>query len=148
MNVLTLLTSSGVAIRVWWLEILYVVVAAAAVLCLCALAVRAIRSEDERILCRRLFDNERLVCHLHDPLLQGMQGIVLKAQVIASEIPLDEPTRQRMEALLDQADVVIAQAVDRVMTLRSGESLLTQGTGGESPSFKWRCRFRTSPPGD
>jgi hypothetical protein len=77
-----------------------------------------------------------------------MQGIVLKAQVIASEIPLDEPLRQQMETLLDRADVVIAQALDRALTLRSGESVLTRKAVDPTAGLsRWHC-FRSRSTGD
>ncbi len=118
----------------WWGAVLAAGVVAIFVRSVRGIALRAIRREGDRILWHRVRDIEQFVCDLHDPLLQGMQGIVLKAQIIASEIPLGEPLRQRMEALLDQADVVIAQAVDRVVTLRAdGPGLERRAVGVASP---------------
>ena len=55
---------------------------------------------------------------LHDALLQETQGLVISLQVIAAEFPMDDPARHRIEAVLDQADHVIAEARARAAALR------------------------------
>ncbi len=65
-----------------------------------------------------LRERERIARELHDTLLQGTQGLVLNFQVIAGEMGREDDRRRRMEALLDEADSVIAQARDRVYDLR------------------------------
>jgi signal transduction histidine kinase len=66
----------------------------------------------------RLRERERIARELHDALLQGTQGLVLNLQVVAGEMRLDDPRRRRLEALLDEADGMMAQARDRVYDLR------------------------------
>jgi signal transduction histidine kinase/ligand-binding sensor domain-containing protein len=77
----------------------------------------------------RLRERERIARELHDTLLQGTQGLVLNLQIVAGEMPGADPRRRRLEALLDQADGVIAQARDRVHELRDigneGDDLVT-----------------------
>jgi signal transduction histidine kinase/ligand-binding sensor domain-containing protein len=66
----------------------------------------------------RLAERERIARELHDTLLQGVQGLVLRFHSIARQTPPDSPTRPMMEEVLGRADEVIAQGRDRVQDLR------------------------------
>ena len=74
-------------------------------------------------LSERLVERERIARELHDTLLQGFQGLVLKFQTATRQIPEAEPARAMMEIALDRADEVLVQGRDRVRDLRS------EGTG-------------------
>jgi signal transduction histidine kinase/ligand-binding sensor domain-containing protein len=67
----------------------------------------------------RLHERERIARELHDTLLQGTQGLVLGFQVAAGKLAKADPRRAEMEAILDHADQVIAEARDRVYDLRN-----------------------------
>ena len=64
-------------------------------------------------------ERERIARELHDTLLQSTQGLVLNMQVLASGLEGDAPARERIEAMLDEAEEVIAEGRDRVHDLRS-----------------------------
>ncbi len=83
-----------------------------------ALRVRALLRRERARFEDRLRERERIARDLHDTLLQGTQGLVLNLQVVASEMPRGDERRRRLEALLDDADAVIASARDRVHELR------------------------------
>ncbi|HSI50706.1 MAG TPA: ATP-binding protein [Ideonella sp.] len=65
----------------------------------------------------RLRERDRVAVALYDDLLQSTQGLVLNLQVIASRLPPAEAPRQQLEALLDDADAIIAGARDRLPEL-------------------------------
>ncbi|HXP10484.1 MAG TPA: two-component regulator propeller domain-containing protein, partial [Acidobacteriaceae bacterium] len=65
----------------------------------------------------RLAERERIARDLHDTLLQGFQGLILRFHDAMMDIPEREPARQRMEAALDRADEVMAEGRDRVVSL-------------------------------
>jgi ligand-binding sensor domain-containing protein len=65
----------------------------------------------------RLAERERIARDLHDTLLQGFQGLILRFHDAMMDIPEREPARHRMEAALDRADEVMAEARDRVVSL-------------------------------
>jgi len=67
----------------------------------------------------RLRERERIARELHDTLLQGTQGLVLSFQLAAGKLPRTDPRRQEMETILDRADLVVAEARDRVHDLRN-----------------------------
>ena len=66
----------------------------------------------------RMAERERIARELHDTLLQGVQGLILKIQAVTEEIPPDSPARQKMEQALDRADDVLIEGRDRVKDLR------------------------------
>lgn len=66
----------------------------------------------------RLRERERIARDLHDTLLQGMQGLLLSFQGIASRLAPQDPLRERMEQVLDRTEDVIREGRDRVSVLR------------------------------
>jgi signal transduction histidine kinase len=67
----------------------------------------------------RLAERERIARDLHDTLLQGFQGLILRFHDAMMMIPEPLPARQRMEAALDRADEVMAEGRDRVVNLHA-----------------------------
>ncbi|MDM0029086.1 sensor histidine kinase [Variovorax saccharolyticus] len=70
----------------------------------------------------RLAERERIARELHDTLLQGMQGLILRFQAATDRIPPDEPARVLMEKSLDRADSLLAESRDKVKDLRPSAS--------------------------
>jgi ligand-binding sensor domain-containing protein/signal transduction histidine kinase len=66
----------------------------------------------------RLGERDRIARELHDTLLQGIQGLILRFHAVAEQIPASEATRQTIEQALDRADEVLVQGRDRVNNLR------------------------------
>jgi signal transduction histidine kinase/ligand-binding sensor domain-containing protein len=93
----------------------------------------------------RLDERERIARDLHDTFLQSVQGLILKFDAVAKQIPSGEPARQTMEKTLDRADQVLAEGRDRVRNLRATAVLLSdlpaafQRVAEESP----QCREAT-----
>jgi signal transduction histidine kinase/sugar lactone lactonase YvrE len=67
----------------------------------------------------RLAERERIARDLHDTLLQGFQGLILRFHDAMMTIPEREPARQLMETALDRADEVMAEGRDRVVNLHA-----------------------------
>jgi signal transduction histidine kinase len=70
----------------------------------------------------RVEERERIARELHDTLLQGFQGLMLRFQSVANRIPPQEPTRQMMESALERADQVLTDGRNRVRDLRSSKA--------------------------
>ena len=66
----------------------------------------------------RLSERERIARELHDTLLQGFQGLVLRFQAVATRIPPNDPAHRLMEDALTRADSVLVEGRDRVRGLR------------------------------
>jgi len=73
----------------------------------------------------RLVERERIARELHDTLLQSVQGLILKFDAVAKQIPRDEPARMAMDEALDRADEVMGEGRERVRSLRAGASALS-----------------------
>ena len=64
-------------------------------------------------------ERERIARELHDTLLQGFQGLMLRFQVVMEDIPENQPTRGKMEKVLERADEVLLEGRERVSKLRA-----------------------------
>lgn len=71
----------------------------------------------------RIGERERIARDLHDTFLQSVQGLILKFDAAAKQIPTEQPARQSMERALDRADEVMAEGRERVRNLRDNISL-------------------------
>ena len=69
----------------------------------------------------RIKERERIARELHDTLLQGVQGLILRFQAVADRIPIEEKSRGQLEAALTAADDVVVDARNRVRDLRGIE---------------------------
>jgi signal transduction histidine kinase len=85
--------------------------------------VRHITARERSRLGERIDERERIARELHDTLLQGIHGLILKFQAATDQIPTDLPARGAMEAALDRADQVLIEGRDRVKDLRSASEL-------------------------
>jgi signal transduction histidine kinase/ligand-binding sensor domain-containing protein len=59
-------------------------------------------------------ERDRIARELHDTLLQGVQGLMLRLQAAVNSLPANEPARKAIELALDQADQVIDLRVPRL----------------------------------
>jgi signal transduction histidine kinase len=83
------------------------------------LRVRHLRAEIRRTLEARFAERERIAGELHDTLLQGIQGLILRFQVATDRIPAGESARELMERALERADQVLEESRSRVKELRA-----------------------------
>jgi signal transduction histidine kinase len=66
----------------------------------------------------RLKERERIARDLHDTLLQGFNGIMLRFQAVLKQIPKDQRAHGTMEEALNRADEVLLEGRERVRSLR------------------------------
>jgi signal transduction histidine kinase len=64
-------------------------------------------------------ERERIARELHDTLLQGVHGLLLRFQSIADRMSPDDPSRPLLESALDRADQALVEGRDRVRGLRT-----------------------------
>ncbi|MCE9672876.1 histidine kinase [Myxococcus stipitatus] len=105
--------------QTWWFRVLCWLAALAAGWGLYRLRVRQVQAQTRRLLEERHRERVRIARELHDTLLQGVHGLVLRFQTAAEQIPADHPARVSMEKALDRADEVLVEGRDRVMDLRA-----------------------------
>ena len=100
----------------------------------------------------RLAERERIARELHDTLLQGMHGLILRFQAASDRIPEREPARGLMERALERADELLDESRARVKDLRapvSSEVELTHAlaAAGEQLALAHPVGFRASTAG-
>ena len=104
--------------QTWWFRGLCAVAFVAAVWSLYALrlaqATSRIRMEEKA----RQVERERIARELHDTLLQGFQGLVLRFQSVLDRLP-DARSRELMEDVLSRADEILLEGRERIHDLRS-----------------------------
>lgn len=64
-------------------------------------------------------ERDRIARELHDTLLQSVQGLILRFQLLVDRLPADHPSRQELHTTLDLADEVLAESRQRVLDLRA-----------------------------
>jgi signal transduction histidine kinase len=83
---------------------------------------RQVTAQVRANLAERLGERERIARELHDTLLQGLQGLILKFQSVAARLPPGDRAAVMMEQTLEQADRVLVESRDRVRDLRASVS--------------------------
>ncbi|WP_426287800.1 ATP-binding protein [Luteibacter sp. E-22] len=67
-------------------------------------------------------ERERIARELHDTLLQGVQGLILKFQAFVDGLSKDDTARTALERSIDHAEALLIEGRDRVKGLRSHAS--------------------------
>ncbi|UNK47934.1 histidine kinase [Lysobacter sp. S4-A87] len=69
----------------------------------------------------RIAERERIARELHDTLLQGVQGLILRFQAVADRLSSEDKSTGHLEAALAAAEHVVVDARNRVRDLRADE---------------------------
>ncbi|AJP72097.1 hypothetical protein TS85_10350 [Sphingomonas hengshuiensis] len=84
-----------------------------------SMRLRTVANRIRARLAARVEERERIARDLHDTLLQSVQALTLRFQLVVDELPIAERARPALEAAIDRADQTIAEGRDRVLALRS-----------------------------
>jgi len=106
-------------VQTGWFIALCVAGSALALWALVRLRVRQAATRVRGRLEERMAERERIARELHDTLLQGVHGLLLRFQVVADRIPKGEPAREMMDRALERADQVLDEGRERVKALRA-----------------------------
>jgi signal transduction histidine kinase len=106
-----------------WFYALCLLAGAALLFLLFWLRVRQVTAAVRARLEQRIVERERIARDLHDTLLQGLQGLILRFQAVGARIPSHERAREMMEHALTRADEVLIESRDRVKDLRSSSQM-------------------------
>ncbi len=82
------------------------------------LRLRVVARQIRARMSERLAERERIARELHDTLLQGVQGLILRFQLVAEDLTEKQGDRASLERVLDDADSFVGEARDRVRELR------------------------------
>ena len=82
------------------------------------LRIRQLTSQIQSRIAERLGERERIARELHDTLLQGFHGLMLRFQVVNQMIPKNEKAREVMEDAMNRADELMSESRERIRDLR------------------------------
>lgn len=104
-----------------WFKVLCATALAGCLWLLYFLRLRQVTANVQERLGARLEERTRIARELHDTLLQGFQGLVLRFDAVKKAIPGDHPAHKLMENVLMRADGVLLEGRERVRNLRQDE---------------------------
>ena len=102
-----------------WFLLLCALAAALVLWALYTFRMRQVAAGVQNRLEARVAERERIARDLHDTLLQGVQGLILRFQAIIDGLPAEQPARSQLDAVLERADEVLAVGRDQVSHLRT-----------------------------
>lgn len=102
-----------------WFKLLWIIGGSSAAWVAFRVRMRQMVSKVQLRMSERLVERERIARDLHDTLLQGFQGVLLRFQTISKRLPKDTNALHEMEDTILRADKVLADARDKVWQLRA-----------------------------
>lgn len=105
-----------------WFALICLIALVIALLALHRLQVAQAARRVQARLEERHAERERIARELHDTLLQGVMGLILRFQAVANRITGSQGTHDELESALAAADAVVDDARKRVWDLRSASS--------------------------
>ena len=108
-----------------WFKVLCALAAAGILFSLYLFRLRQVTAHLRETLGARLSERERIARELHDTLLQGFQGLILRFQAVVPEVQ-NEQAGKKLESVLDRADAVLLEGRQRVRNLRSEDTTINE----------------------
>ncbi len=105
--------------QTWWFRAGYIGVAALLLWLIFRLRVRQLQSRLRLELRAKHEERDRIARELHDTLMQGMHGLVLKLQVWSDDPSIDAKHRRSMEGAADATRNLLTEGRDKIVALRS-----------------------------
>jgi ligand-binding sensor domain-containing protein/signal transduction histidine kinase len=102
----------------WWFRVAYITLAGLLVTLFYWYRLRQVEQRYSIRLEERIVERARIARELHDTLLQGFHGLMLRFQMATELIPKQQKSRQVMEDALDRADRLLAEGRERIQDLR------------------------------
>jgi signal transduction histidine kinase/ligand-binding sensor domain-containing protein len=108
-----------------WFRSLCLVALALTIWLIIALRIRAVTTQIQSRLMERVGERERIARELHDTLLQGFHGLMLRFQVATQLVSREQRARAVLEETLDRADTLLQESRERIRNLRREEGAIT-----------------------
>jgi signal transduction histidine kinase/ligand-binding sensor domain-containing protein len=102
----------------WWFRVLYISAMLLALWTVYRVHLGQIALQYNIRMEERLRERNRIARELHDTLLQGFQGLMLRFHVVMETLPAGTPARRMMEQAMERADQALLQGRQSVHDLR------------------------------
>jgi signal transduction histidine kinase len=106
-----------------WFYILCIIAGGSLLVLLYRLRLHQVTSAVRLRLEERIVERERIARELHDTLLQGLQGLILRFQAGTNRVSPQDPGRRVLESALERADQVLIEGRNRVKGLRASAQM-------------------------
>jgi signal transduction histidine kinase/ligand-binding sensor domain-containing protein len=107
--------------QTWWFQLLLVAVALGVFWLFYLYRLEQATARIQERLDAQLEERVRIARELHDTLLQGFQGLMLRLHAALKVSSPDEPVHKMIEQVLDRADQVLVEGRDSVKELRQAD---------------------------
>ena len=104
--------------QTWWFRTLLVLSALLIAWLSLRTRMRFVAEQVHSRLSERVAERERVARELHDTLLQGFQGLMMRFHLATQSIPEGQPAKTEMEDALDSADLLLVESRERIRDLR------------------------------
>jgi ligand-binding sensor domain-containing protein/signal transduction histidine kinase len=105
--------------RTWWFRGVALLGVTLFVLALFRLRVLALTHQMNMRFEERLEERARIARELHDTLLQGFTGLLLRFESVAKRFPEHDPTRELLDQVLERGDRILIEGRETVQKLRA-----------------------------
>lgn len=105
-------------VQTGWFFVVCVAGAGALIWCVAWLRVRQVATRMRRLHEQRMAERDHLAHELHDTLVQSTQGLILRFQAATDRMASDDPARAALAQVLDRAEDVLRQQLDRLFDPR------------------------------
>lgn len=109
-------------VETWSFRVLCILAALALGYALYSLRVRQIAAIICAVMDERQAERERIARELHDTLLQGIQGLMMRFQAASYLIADGHPAKPVIETAMDRAEDVLVEGRERVLDLRAPDT--------------------------
>lgn len=92
--------------------------AGALIWCVAWFRVRQLATRMRRLHEQRMAERDRIAHERHDTLVQSTQGLILRFQAATDRMASDDPARAALAQVLDRAEEVLKQQLDRLFDPR------------------------------
>jgi signal transduction histidine kinase len=105
--------------QTWWFRLFCIALAVAGLWQFYLYRLNLATAKIQERIGARLEERERIARELHDTLLQGFQGLVLRFHAVLNTLSHEDPARTMVEKALNRADQVLTEGRQRVRELRA-----------------------------
>ncbi len=101
-----------------WFKVLLLLLGLSLIWLVLRLRIRQLTADIQWRMAERLGERERIARELHDTLLQGFHGLLLRFQVVNQLISKNEKAHSIMEDAMNRADQLMSESRERIRDLR------------------------------